>query len=379
MAVFVQSPVSSSWLQLEKQSKLCYDCIANQLKEWCCIDSPNFQPKFYHDSQEIVPGQYIQWPKSDIFVKTTISLSGGKGGFGSMLRAIGAQIEKTTNREACRDLSGRRLRDINEEKRLKDWVAKQADREREREEKKKKKMDKLKEEFHHEFHDPAYYKTRSEVADKVHAALEKGLEAASTSKTPCVKRKVAEPESIEGKRLKRMDAMWMGVSDSDSDSSEDGIAEPEPTNSSASTSIEEKQTTSADTETTTAVAAGEPETTDTNTEATIPSEETKKDVDVSDVKVSPADESPAEAAHTEIPSKETTVAEPQVFAPVSLEAVESQQELEMLGLAHLKQELQSRGLKCGGTLSDRASRLFSVKGLSNDQINPMLFAKPSKK
>ena len=157
MAVFVQSPVSSSWLQLEKQSKLCYDCIANQLKEWCCIDSPNFQPKFYHDSQEIVPGQYIQWPKSDIFVKTTISLSGGKGGFGSMLRyelsfdkletwefsfalilssfikifpsicnihvyiaifrAIGAQIEKTTNREACRDLSGRRLRDINEEKR----------------------------------------------------------------------------------------------------------------------------------------------------------------------------------------------------------------------------------------------------------------------
>jgi hypothetical protein len=44
-------------------------------------------------------------------------IPGGKGGFGSMLRAIGAQIEKTTNREACRDLSGRRLRDINEEKR----------------------------------------------------------------------------------------------------------------------------------------------------------------------------------------------------------------------------------------------------------------------
>ncbi len=36
-------------------------------------------------------------------------------GFGSMLRALGAQIEKTTNREACRDLSGRRLRDVNHE------------------------------------------------------------------------------------------------------------------------------------------------------------------------------------------------------------------------------------------------------------------------
>lgn len=37
-------------------------------------------------------------------------------GFGSMLRAIGAQIEKTTNHEACRDISGRRLRDVNNEK-----------------------------------------------------------------------------------------------------------------------------------------------------------------------------------------------------------------------------------------------------------------------
>ena len=37
-------------------------------------------------------------------------------GFGSMLRALGAQIEKTTNREACRDLSGRRMRDVNNEK-----------------------------------------------------------------------------------------------------------------------------------------------------------------------------------------------------------------------------------------------------------------------
>lgn len=35
-----------------------------------------------------------------------------------MLRTIGAQIEKTTNRESMRDLSGRRMRDINNEKKL---------------------------------------------------------------------------------------------------------------------------------------------------------------------------------------------------------------------------------------------------------------------
>jgi hypothetical protein len=33
-----------------------------------------------------------------------------------MLRAIGARIDKTKSREACRDLSGRRMRDVNNEK-----------------------------------------------------------------------------------------------------------------------------------------------------------------------------------------------------------------------------------------------------------------------
>jgi hypothetical protein len=35
------------------------------------------------------------------------------------------QIVKTTNLEACRDLSGRRLRDINEETRLRQYVSQQ--------------------------------------------------------------------------------------------------------------------------------------------------------------------------------------------------------------------------------------------------------------
>lgn len=52
----------------------------------------------------------------DVIIQCCLKVHGGKGGFGSMLRAIGAQIEKTTNREACRDLSGRRMRDVNDEK-----------------------------------------------------------------------------------------------------------------------------------------------------------------------------------------------------------------------------------------------------------------------
>lgn len=102
-------------------------------------------------------------------------MPGGKGGFGSMLRAIGAQIEKTTNREACRDLSGRRLRDVNAEKRIKEWIAKKAQREEEAAKKKKEKLEKLKREPQIYFQDDEYFKQREEIPDRVDDAIEYAL------------------------------------------------------------------------------------------------------------------------------------------------------------------------------------------------------------
>lgn len=49
------------------------------------------------------------------------SLKGGKGGFGSLLRRIKPKAKDDQNYEACRDLSGRRLRHVNNEQRLKEW------------------------------------------------------------------------------------------------------------------------------------------------------------------------------------------------------------------------------------------------------------------
>jgi len=114
-------------------------------------------------------------------IDACLSLPGGKGGFGSMLRALGAQIEKTTNKEACRDLSGRRLRDINEETRLKNYVNNAAEREKEKKEKKEAKLNKLRKIVDpkcdgnggkHEFHDPKYNKEREQVTERVHEAME---------------------------------------------------------------------------------------------------------------------------------------------------------------------------------------------------------------
>ena len=102
-----------------------------------------------------------------------------------MLRAIGAQIEKTTNREACRDLSGRRLRDINEEKRIKNWIAKQANKQKDNEKKKKEKLEKLKMMPKCEFNDTEYVKNRSEIPEIIDDALQYGLQVqkAGTSKS----------------------------------------------------------------------------------------------------------------------------------------------------------------------------------------------------
>lgn len=58
-------------------------------------------------------------------------LLGGKGGFGSLLRGAGRAI-LTDNVDACRDLSGRRLRQANAEKRLAQWAAEAKERELEK-------------------------------------------------------------------------------------------------------------------------------------------------------------------------------------------------------------------------------------------------------
>jgi len=177
-------------------------------------------------------------------------LPGGKGGFGSLLRSIGAQIEKTTNHEAMRDLSGRRQRDINNESRLKKYVAGQADREREAAEKKEIKLEKLRRlaegenKDKHSFCDPLYDKARSEVEEKVHDAVEAAMNSSGSGESF---KALDNPENVAGSSLKRKSAdgdsgpsmkksvrgqLWIGegledlndsdLSDSSDDSGEEG-------------------------------------------------------------------------------------------------------------------------------------------------------------
>ena len=60
-------------------------------------------------------------------IEVRFRLKGGKGGFGSSLRLQQATKKQTKNFDACRDLQGRRLRKVNQERQLNEWRMKKAE------------------------------------------------------------------------------------------------------------------------------------------------------------------------------------------------------------------------------------------------------------
>ena len=52
--------------------------------------------------------------------------------------------------------------------------------------------------------------------------------------------------------------------------------------------------------------------------------------------------------------------------------------LEVLGLEGLKTALMARGMKCGGTLQQRAERLWAARGKAQHEIDPSLMATAAK-
>ncbi|XP_047434368.1 replication stress response regulator SDE2 isoform X2 [Mugil cephalus] len=362
-------------------------------------------------------------------------LCGGKGGFGSMLRALGAQIEKTTNREACRDLSGRRLRDVNHEKEMAEWLKKQAEREAEKEQRRLERLQRKLAEPKHQFTDPEYQRQCHDLSERLEDSVLKGLQASSSAQVKAgdvssTKRPNNDQSSVPPKKKKTtvMEAaaapgFWTGMEDLEeellSSESEDTDDEDSPTMSSSvrgavvttaklregaeqsgsSTSsglvIKPQQTSGAQRKD-----QEPPQTSGVEREDQEPPQtsgverEDQEPPQTSGAKredQEPPQTSGAKREDQEPPqtsgAKREDQEPPQTSKPsesncssrqLDLSSVSSVLQLESLGLDVLKEELMSRGLKCGGTLSERAARLFSVRGLSPDQIDPALLAKPAK-
>ncbi|XP_028828135.1 splicing regulator SDE2 isoform X2 [Denticeps clupeoides] len=378
-------------------------------------------------------------------------LRGGKGGFGSMLRALGAQIEKTTNREACRDLSGRRLRDVNHEKEMAEWLKKQADREAEKEQRRLERLQRKMAEPKHYFTDPEYERQCHDLSERLEDSVLKGMQASSSSMVaagegPSRKRPSTDSETKSGKKR----CCWMGfggleeVGSSEEDSSTSDEDSPSTSatscrswgpstaapqkgpSSSRSTSgsispersnEEERSKEPAQIEKVRVEAQGEdqcqesiqveeappscpdeaPPTCSGDAPPTLPDEAPPTLPDEapptlpdeapptrpSEAPPTRLDEAPPSLSqtdgHLEVASQaDHSAAESVVPLLVDLQALETTEQLEALGLERLKKELMERGMKCGGTIQERAARLLAVRGLDPSQIDPALLAKPAK-
>ncbi|KAJ8460829.1 hypothetical protein OPV22_033755 [Ensete ventricosum] len=339
-------------------------------------------------------------------VSLLLRLPGGKGGFGSLLRgaATKAGQKKTNNFDACRDMSGRRLRHVNAEKKLEEWKAEAEER----------RLEKLAEDF--------LKKKAKEVKKNSTAAVEKYLEKYREDAEKCMeeveesvrqsfslykesKRKILPLSEPSSKRLK----IWLGKkkmedSDSDTDDSEhededddsDNVDEKsvvlDDGNCLNQSKVDEDGSASgsfsgADTDESSGGGSAKSNIDELNGDGKVGAPEEVKDVVVSAVEEAPKAseyklevENQPESAHKgpELVNKETVIESTNVSSPEELlnfDNFDSAAELEVLGMERLKSLLQKHGLKCGGTLQERASRLFLLKTTPLEKLPKKVLAK----
>lgn len=302
-----------------------------------------------------------------IIVRAYPTVRGGKGGFGTLIRSMGMQINKSDSRGASRDLSGRRMRDVDAEKKITKWVKDEPERKRMKEEAKRKKRQKILSRPKYFFNDPEYMEQKRSTEDNMHDALKQGMEAAAgpSSSGQGVKRKAAgatEPGPSKKRKL------WLGVDEAELDSdSEEEL--PSPSSSPPSSSPPSPPTPRS-------TVPPAPETDSLNTGSAEVSSSVQGSDSLSTVSAEP------ETSGSQSAAPQEGSAAPQDSAsmePIDMEAYSSAAELETAGLERIKQSLQALGLKCGGTLRERAARLFSTKGRSLTELEPTLFATGGRK
>lgn len=85
-----------------------YDKLYKTIQEVFCLEPGRFTLLSY-SGVKLTPWSLIE---SGDVVQVCPTVLGGKGGFGSLLRAFGKQITMSTNKDACRDLTGRRIKQV---------------------------------------------------------------------------------------------------------------------------------------------------------------------------------------------------------------------------------------------------------------------------
>ncbi|WIA19135.1 hypothetical protein OEZ85_003783 [Tetradesmus obliquus] len=132
-------------------------------------------------------------------VTLLLRLCGGKGGFGALLRGQGRDGKITDNFDAMRDLSGRRIKHVEAEKRLQEWKQDAKERELEviamRHMKEMAKQAKADRDFQVNVEEVKreHKKAADAVVEAVHTALSEGLQHAKNGGSRPVNGTAAKP------------------------------------------------------------------------------------------------------------------------------------------------------------------------------------------
>ncbi|KAJ6729586.1 SPLICING FACTOR SF3A-RELATED [Salix viminalis] len=358
----------------------------------------------------------ITTPESTVYL--LLRLLGGKGGFGSLLRgaATKAGQKKTDNFDACRDMSGRRLRHVNAEKKLEEWRAEEEDR----------RLEKIAEEFIKKKAKKGKKGVGDGEAEKyVAKAKGKGkgkgcVEGAEAKKLKILmgKRKVDESDS-EG-----MDE------DSSDEENEKSVILNNGSHSDLNKEVEggsDSVTGNQNGECSGVASCSSEEEMEASLEQSLKSNpygEVALNKEDELVEAQILEETVAQNAnrflklkHLRLKRRRMLDFDPQcpdasssgnggiiesspvipeangfsqskpesnelvnqdsgdIEKPLNFDEFNSASELEVLGMERLKTELQVRGLKCGGTLQERAARLYLLKSTPLEKLPKKLLAK----
>ncbi|KAL1809460.1 hypothetical protein ACET3Z_026450 [Daucus carota] len=397
------------------------------------------------------PNEFIKLSHNINPISLLLRLRGGKGGFGSLLRGAGTKAgqKKTNNFDACRDMSGRRLRHVNAEKKMEEWNAEAAERRLERvaEEFIKKQVKEGKKQAKGgESAAKKYVEKYVKDSEKCRMEVDKSVrESVGDYFKKSGKRKGGDKKASSSKKTK----IWKGKKkmdasdsdDTDEDDSDDELGEQ--IEKSDVINIERSPESHKANGSSGSVTGGKLDgESSVGCSSESPSSEQEKDI-FEDRKIQSSENSPdgdfiEQEGRVKEPSVEnyeqimvqkkdseelteakscgvekivvgqspvvTTLAENEVSdveaigdhnsapekhdetvtavssVPVAEEPLDFNEyglaaEMEALGLERLKNELQKRGLKCGGTLQERAARLFLLKTTPVEKLPKKLLAK----
>ncbi|KAI6186790.1 Cathepsin X [Aphelenchoides besseyi] len=243
---------------------------------------------------------------------------GGKGGFGAQLRSH--RVHRSNNNLMMRELSGRRVAGVKEEERLRKWIANAPEREKEKKKKWLEKYERLKNKGpKHDFNDVDYLRRRDLLLDVTEDAIEAGV--SNLNKSPEISKSAEGSCEVEIPHKNDVSASLAEKNESGKENSLSGRKK-------------------------------------LNKLTLLKRNAIRKPKIAIEFREKTSIQKPVTKS-----TKQKTPPPTVDFELVDLDKFESAKQLESLGLLHLKHALESRGLKCGGTLEERSERLFSVKGL----------------